>query len=78
MPVASAVSGMQNRGQHALLQWCNSHCSRFGVTVSDFSASFADGRAFAAIVSSCLPALLDYRSLDFTNKWDVFNRSFKV
>ena len=49
-----------------LLQWCRCVCAFYNIPVNNFSASFADGRAFCALMSYYHPNLLDFNDVKHT------------
>jgi hypothetical protein len=53
----------QLRGADALLAWCKRRCAPYGVVVDDFTLSWQDGRAFAALTHSHCAGGLDWREL---------------
>ena len=62
VPVSSKVSS----GAQLLLKWCQGVVRPYesmGVRVRDFAGSFSDGRAFAAIIHSHLPDIIDMGAL---------------
>ena len=53
------MSAVALAGKHALLHWCQQRATpyrRCGIAVENFATSFADGRAFVALVHSQWPA----------------------
>ena len=66
-------SQIDDRGKDVLLRWCQSVCVLFDIKISDFSLSFADGRALATIVHYYHPSMLPLNEIrpttrDITNK----------
>ena len=49
--------------ERSLLEWCRRSAGALGVPVSDFTASFQDGLAFAAIVHCHRPHLFDFEEV---------------
>jgi CAMSAP CH domain/Calponin homology (CH) domain len=64
------------RGQHqdgidlelALLRWCNVVCSRFGRNVTDFTKSFADGKAVCLLIHYYHPTLIRLKDIRMTSQ----------
>lgn len=54
------------------------HCDAYDVPVSDFSHSFADGRAFCAIMAGVCPGRVHYDQLDLTDRRLLFETAFQV
>jgi abnormal spindle-like microcephaly-associated protein len=73
LPDAVAPQNLADVGQEAffrslLLRWCNTVCSCFGRTVSDFTASFADGTVLCLLIHYYHPGLLPLGSISSTTK----------
>ena len=49
--------------ERSLLEWCRRSAGALGVPVADFTASFQDGLAFAAIVHCHRPHLFDFEAV---------------
>ena len=59
----SQKPGGKKTGKAALLLWAQKKCEPMGVQVDNFHTSFADGRAFCAIVFHYAPDTIDWKSL---------------
>lgn len=60
------ASAQISSGAQLLLRWCQGVVAPYeslGIRVRDFAGSFSDGRAFAALIHSHLPDLIDMGSL---------------
>ncbi|KAG0229939.1 hypothetical protein BGW41_002836 [Actinomortierella wolfii] len=53
----------------ALLQWCQAIGTFYGINVTNFTTSFADGRAFGALLSYYHPSLLDMNEMKNSGKY---------
>ncbi|CAB9509617.1 Abnormal spindle-like microcephaly-associated protein homolog (Fragment) [Seminavis robusta] len=48
----------ENRGRTLLFSWCHAVCSRYRLPISDFSSSFADGKALCLMIHHYHPYML--------------------
>jgi len=55
-------------GQDTLLKWCSECCVPLGVTVTDFTSSWLDGRPFAALATTQKPDLFERGALTAKGK----------
>lgn len=60
----------EDRMKSLLLRWCRAVCSSFGVDVSDFSDSFADGRAICLLIHYYHPSVIKRDEILPTSKSD--------
>ena len=58
----------EERMKSLLLRWCRAVCSSFGVEVSDFSDSFADGRALCLLIHYYHPSFIQRNEILPTSK----------
>ncbi|EFA84721.1 gelation factor [Heterostelium album PN500] len=61
----------------ALLEWVRNQVRPYGVTVSNFTDSWCDGRVLSALTDSLKPGVLDFNSLSGDSYTDV-NRAMDV
>jgi len=73
------ISEEEMSAKEALLLWCKKKTEGYpGVKVDNFSTSWQDGLAFAALIHRHSPSALDFYSLSKENKVDNLNLAFDV
>eukprot|EP00771_Trimastix_marina_P001280 gnl/Trimastix_PCT/234.p1 GENE.gnl/Trimastix_PCT/234~~gnl/Trimastix_PCT/234.p1 ORF type:complete len:1093 (+),score=551.24 gnl/Trimastix_PCT/234:33-3281(+) len=73
------ISVEQMNAKEGLLLWCQRKTQGYaGVNVVNFSTSFQDGLAFAALVHRHRPSLINFEELDRVNKAGNLQRCFDV
>jgi len=79
---ATTAAGAANSAvqiKAALMTWCQQKTRGYsGVDVKNFSSSWADGLAFAAIVHHYAPDAFDFESLSKDNRRENFELAFRV
>ncbi|KAL6080009.1 Actinin, alpha 1 [Balamuthia mandrillaris] len=74
-----AAGGANKTLEEGLLKWVREQTEGYkGVDVQDFKYSFNDGLAFSALINKYDPTLLDYDSIDASDKEKVLNTVFEI
>jgi abnormal spindle-like microcephaly-associated protein len=61
-------SSLDARGKALLLSWCEAVCSLYGLPISDFSTSFADGKALCLLIHHYHPSMLSLDEIRLTTR----------
>lgn len=61
-------SSLDARGKALMLSWCDAVCNLYGLPISDFSSSFADGKALCLLIHHYLPFMLSLDEIRPTSR----------
>ena len=61
-------STLDEIGKALLLSWCQAVCSLYGLLISDFSVSFADGKALCVLIHHYHPCMLSLDEIRLTTR----------
>lgn len=77
-PSTRSPVAKKSRFKEALLEWCRTTTEGYGVTIVDFTKSWRNGLAFAAICSAYRPDAFDFDALSPSNREKNIKTAFKV
>jgi abnormal spindle-like microcephaly-associated protein len=61
-------SSLDARGKALLLSWCEAVCGLYGLPISDFASSFADGKALCLLIHHYHPFMLSLDEIRLTTR----------